>query len=216
MLEYSIAEAEALLSKNLKAAQKNLGEIEEDLGFLRDQYTTTEVSILFVWGRDFIYLLIWVKRRTDCLGNRYNMVHWWMHLPSTNGVPNREWKKPQQLLQWNCGIKIELSVCVFFHVGHMVHNRQHVLSLACNKWFASKGREWKIYCCGFVMLPECQIWNSHITIWQSAKKKKCTKRHASCATIRIFPHSPNHISDLWHCHFLKSLVPFQHMVSLWV
>ncbi|KAK2570648.1 Prefoldin subunit 3 [Acropora cervicornis] len=48
MLEYSIAEAEALLSKNLKAAQKNLAEIEEDLGFLRDQYTTTEVSILFV------------------------------------------------------------------------------------------------------------------------------------------------------------------------
>ena len=46
------------------------------------------------------------------------------------------------------------------------------------------------------------------------KKKNCTKKHASRATIMIFPHSPNHISDLWHCHFLKSLVPFQHMVSL--
>ena len=46
MLEYSITEAEALLSKNLNAAQKSLAEIEEDLGFLRDQYTTTEVSIL--------------------------------------------------------------------------------------------------------------------------------------------------------------------------
>ena len=46
MLEYSIKEAEALLSKNLNTAQKNLKEIEEDLGFLRDQYTTTEVSIL--------------------------------------------------------------------------------------------------------------------------------------------------------------------------
>ena len=46
MLEYSIEEAEALLSKNLNTAQKSLTEIEEDLGFLRDQYTTTEVSIL--------------------------------------------------------------------------------------------------------------------------------------------------------------------------
>ena len=46
MLEYSIEEAETLLSKNLNAAQKSLTEIEEDLGFLRDQYTTTEVSIL--------------------------------------------------------------------------------------------------------------------------------------------------------------------------
>lgn len=91
MLEYSIAEAEALLSKNLKAAQKNLAEIEEDLGFLRDQYTTTEVSILFVWGRDFIYLLIWVKCRTDCLGNRYSMVHWWMHLPSTTAAALKLW-----------------------------------------------------------------------------------------------------------------------------
>lgn len=47
MLEYSITEAETLLSKNLNAAQKNLAEIEQDLGFLRDQYTTTEVSILW-------------------------------------------------------------------------------------------------------------------------------------------------------------------------
>ena len=47
MLEYSIEEAEALLSKNLNTAQKSLTEIEEDLGFLRDQYTTTEVSILW-------------------------------------------------------------------------------------------------------------------------------------------------------------------------
>ncbi|XP_029193512.1 prefoldin subunit 3-like [Acropora millepora] len=50
MLEYSIAEAEALLSKNLKAAQKNLAEIEEDLGFLRDQYTTTEVNMARVYN----------------------------------------------------------------------------------------------------------------------------------------------------------------------
>lgn len=46
MLEYSIEEAGALLSKNLNTAQKNLKDIEDDLGFLRDQYTTTDVSIL--------------------------------------------------------------------------------------------------------------------------------------------------------------------------
>ncbi|KAL9969398.1 hypothetical protein ACROYT_G021611 [Oculina patagonica] len=50
MLEYSIEEAEALLSKNLNAAQKNLKEIEEDLGFLRDQYTTTEVNMARVYN----------------------------------------------------------------------------------------------------------------------------------------------------------------------
>ena len=46
MLEYSIDEADALLSKNLATATKNLKDIEDDLGFLREQYTTTEVSIL--------------------------------------------------------------------------------------------------------------------------------------------------------------------------
>lgn len=56
MLEYSIKEAEALLSKNLNTAQKNLKEIEEDLGFLRDQYTTTEVSILQIRVILFIYI----------------------------------------------------------------------------------------------------------------------------------------------------------------
>ena len=46
MLEYSIGEAESLLTKNLATATKNLEDIENDLGFLRDQYTTLEVSIL--------------------------------------------------------------------------------------------------------------------------------------------------------------------------
>ncbi|CAH3152504.1 unnamed protein product, partial [Porites lobata] len=50
MLEYSIEEAEALLSKNLNTAQKSLTEIEEDLGFLRDQYTTTEVNMARVYN----------------------------------------------------------------------------------------------------------------------------------------------------------------------
>lgn len=48
MLEYDIDEAQALLEKNLSTATKNLDLLEEDLDFLRDQFTTTEVSILFI------------------------------------------------------------------------------------------------------------------------------------------------------------------------
>lgn len=48
MLEYDIDEAQALLEKNLSTATKNLESLEEDLDFLRDQFTTTEVSILFL------------------------------------------------------------------------------------------------------------------------------------------------------------------------
>jgi len=44
MLEYSLDDAEALLSKNLSSAQKNLLQIAFDLDFLRDQMTITEVS----------------------------------------------------------------------------------------------------------------------------------------------------------------------------
>lgn len=47
MLEYTLDDAEALLSKNLQTATKNLNQLEIDLDFLRDQLTTTEVSILF-------------------------------------------------------------------------------------------------------------------------------------------------------------------------
>lgn len=50
MLEYDIDEAQALLEKNLSTATKNLDLLEEDLDFLRDQFTTTEVSILFIHG----------------------------------------------------------------------------------------------------------------------------------------------------------------------
>lgn len=53
MLEYDIDEAQALLEKNLSTATRNLDLLEEDLDFLRDQFTTTEVSILFfyLWGK---------------------------------------------------------------------------------------------------------------------------------------------------------------------
>ncbi|KAF4789034.1 Phosphatidylinositol-binding clathrin assembly protein [Turdus rufiventris] len=52
MLEYDIDEAQALLEKNLSTATKNLDLLEEDLDFLRDQFTTTEVSILFINVRE--------------------------------------------------------------------------------------------------------------------------------------------------------------------
>ncbi|XP_037058178.1 LOW QUALITY PROTEIN: prefoldin subunit 3-like [Peromyscus leucopus] len=56
MLEYDIDEAQALLEKNLSAATKNLDSLEEDLDFLQDQFTTTEVNMARVYNWD-------VKRR---------------------------------------------------------------------------------------------------------------------------------------------------------
>ena len=47
MLEYDIDEAEKMLNSNLESANKTLETVENDLGFLKDQYVTTEVSILF-------------------------------------------------------------------------------------------------------------------------------------------------------------------------
>lgn len=46
MLEYDIDEADKLLTRNIETAKGNLREVEKDINFLRDQITTTEVSIL--------------------------------------------------------------------------------------------------------------------------------------------------------------------------
>ncbi|CAD5111009.1 DgyrCDS361 [Dimorphilus gyrociliatus] len=46
MLEYSLEEAKALLSNNLTSAKESLEVCDEELGFIRDQTTTVEVSIL--------------------------------------------------------------------------------------------------------------------------------------------------------------------------
>lgn len=46
MLEYSLEGAEELLCRNLQTATRNLTELDSDVDFLRDQITTTEVSIL--------------------------------------------------------------------------------------------------------------------------------------------------------------------------
>ena len=56
MLEYTIEEADQLLTKNLETATKNLQQIDKDLDFLRDQITTTEVNMARVYNWD-------VKRR---------------------------------------------------------------------------------------------------------------------------------------------------------
>lgn len=57
MLEYDIDEAQALLEKNLSTASRNLETLEDDLDFLRDQFTTTEVNMARVYNWD-------VKRRS--------------------------------------------------------------------------------------------------------------------------------------------------------
>lgn len=56
MLEYHTDEAQALLEKNLATATTHLHALEEDLDFLRDQLTTTEVNMSRVYNWD-------VKRR---------------------------------------------------------------------------------------------------------------------------------------------------------
>jgi prefoldin subunit 5 len=56
MLEYSLDDAETLLNKNREAAIKSLAQVDEDLGFLRDQTTTIEVNMARVYNWD-------VKRR---------------------------------------------------------------------------------------------------------------------------------------------------------
>lgn len=56
MLEYSLDDAQELLTKNITTAKKTLKCIEHDLDFLRDQFTTTEVNMARVYNWD-------VKRR---------------------------------------------------------------------------------------------------------------------------------------------------------
>uniref|UniRef100_A0A0B6ZGA6 Prefoldin subunit 3 n=1 Tax=Arion vulgaris TaxID=1028688 RepID=A0A0B6ZGA6_9EUPU len=56
MLEYEINEADDVLMKNLEAAKKSLGQVEEDLLYIRDQMTTLEVNMARVYNWD-------VKRR---------------------------------------------------------------------------------------------------------------------------------------------------------
>ncbi|KAG0581792.1 hypothetical protein M758_3G007500 [Ceratodon purpureus] len=52
MLEYKCEEAQELLTRNLDTANKSLKSIVEDLHFLRDQMTITEVTIARVYNWD--------------------------------------------------------------------------------------------------------------------------------------------------------------------
>ncbi|XP_026498636.1 prefoldin subunit 3 [Vanessa tameamea] len=52
MLEYSLEDAEKLLTTNMATAKKNLSCVEHDLDFLRDQWTTTEVNMARVYNWD--------------------------------------------------------------------------------------------------------------------------------------------------------------------
>jgi len=50
MLEYDIDEAEELLVKNLADAKSSLEKLEDDIDFLRDQITTTEVNMARIYN----------------------------------------------------------------------------------------------------------------------------------------------------------------------
>ncbi len=52
MLEYSLPDAEALLTKNKETATKQLGQIAFDLDYLRDQMTITEVTMARLYNWD--------------------------------------------------------------------------------------------------------------------------------------------------------------------
>lgn len=56
MLEFTLDDAQELLVKNIESAKQNLSHIDQDLDFLRDQITTTEVNMARVYNWD-------VKRR---------------------------------------------------------------------------------------------------------------------------------------------------------
>jgi len=65
MLEYTYAEARALLEKNLANAQERLKEVESDLLFLRDQITTSEVNIARTFNHD-----VMMRKKKDSGGGK--------------------------------------------------------------------------------------------------------------------------------------------------
>lgn len=50
MLEYPLEEAKELLKKNLNTSITSLRQIEEDLEYIRDQITTSEVNLARVYN----------------------------------------------------------------------------------------------------------------------------------------------------------------------
>jgi hypothetical protein len=58
MLSYPLEEASSLLTAKLQSARQNLTNAKEDLDWLRDQITVTEVNVARVYNWD-------VKRRRE-------------------------------------------------------------------------------------------------------------------------------------------------------
>ncbi|EGG15267.1 prefoldin alpha-like domain containing protein [Cavenderia fasciculata] len=54
MLEYSFDEAKQVLAKNLSSVEKQLSDTIQDLGFVKDQITTTDVNVSRVYNYDVI------------------------------------------------------------------------------------------------------------------------------------------------------------------
>ncbi|XP_050430253.1 prefoldin subunit 3 [Adelges cooleyi] len=63
MLEYNLDDATELISKNIQLANDNMKQVDDDLDFLRDQFTTTEVNMARVYNWD-------VKRRQAAKANK--------------------------------------------------------------------------------------------------------------------------------------------------
>ena len=87
----------------------------------------------------------------------------------------REFKKLRRLLQRKRHIEIELcvrfSVLRLFHIqGYVARNRRSVHSFAWHEWVSCNRREWKIYCCGFALSSETQIWKFYVVVWQTTSK----------------------------------------------
>jgi len=78
-----------------------------------------------------------------------------------------------------------LSVLRQFHVGHVLGSWQSVLSLSWHEWFSCKGGEWKIYCHGFALSTEPQIW-IHFVVWRTMWKKNCFKGGAASTATLFF------------------------------
>ncbi|KAH0540880.1 prefoldin subunit 3 [Cotesia glomerata] len=52
MLEYTLDDAQELMVKNIETAKTKLVQVEHDLDFIRDQFTTTEVNMARVYNWD--------------------------------------------------------------------------------------------------------------------------------------------------------------------
>ena len=77
---------------------------------------------------------------------------------------NKEFKKLRRLLQRKRHIEVRWSVLRLSHVGHVVRNSRSALPLASHESLSCKGKERKIYCCGFPLSSDPQIWTFHVVI----------------------------------------------------